>query len=311
MNRRLEDILRKNEQRLERIAGGGSNPRFSAKSSIRTGSRRQWLLAEEPEEFFEPGVDYFQPGGALLGQIYKYIFHSSHVQTNPAWRETAGNTLSDLDPDDPEVNAYAEWNRKRDRPAIKILGGAMAFSRLCGLAIESSDGRGMGGLCSALAQILLEQQSRMTPEAARLYAVRTGLYDTLENPVSEHRAGAVAAGVMAGIIAHELGHVVYGHIHSTERYNGEISRSMERDADSFAAAVISSSPWGDYPVAGMVVWNVALAWSQHLCGEAATTHPHAAERALDLIRANESQAAQAGLDVETVMKALPGGESRP
>lgn len=310
MNRRLEDILNNNKKRLERIAGAGMVQRPTAQSTFRSGSRRQWLLAEEPEVLFEPGRDYFEPGGALLGQIYKYIFHSAHVQTNPTWRETAGNTLADLDLDDSEVNAYAEWNRAQGRPAIKIQGGALAFSRLCGLACESSGGRGIGEFCATLAGILAEQQSHMTPEMARLYATRTGMIDVLVDPVVEHRAGAVAAGVMAGIVAHELGHVVYGHIHSQERKE-EISRSMERDADSFASAVISSSPWGDYPVAGMVVWNVALAWLQHFGGEQATTHPYAAERALDLIRANEPQAAQAGLDVESVLKALPTEKSAP
>ncbi len=302
MNQRLEGVFSKNSARLERLTGSG-------RETPPTGRReqhRQWRFSET----VAPGAaqvadDYFVPDAATLNQITAFIFNAPHVRKNPQYCEVAGKTVFSLKADDAEVNACAYQSGAAQSPQIQVYGGCVVFSRLCGLAQAAGRQPGLGRFCRGLGSMLREQGGQMNPESARQQARQLGLDRALAEPAAERQASSVAAGVVAGIIAHELGHVVYGHVYSP-RPTLEISRNMERDADSFAASVINSSPWGDYSVAGMIVWDVALAWNSYLHGSpAATTHPHAAERALDLVRANESQAHQAGLDERVVRDALP------
>jgi hypothetical protein len=309
MNRRVEQIVEANRLRMERLAGkmaASASARPQATTSSKpSSSGRRWRFSEPPAEEWAPAEGYFQPGGAAMWQITHFIFNAPHVQSNPSYRMTVRDTSFHLDERNPEVNAFASLERGENRPVIVLQGGCMAFSRLCGLAAAESPAA-LAELCGALGQILGRQRGLLRPSDAWQEAEELGLVGLLDDPQQERRAHSLASGMVAGIVAHELGHVVYGHVHREENVSEEVSRNMERDADSFAASVINSSPWGEYPVAGMVTWNVAQAWSEHLAGDpAATTHPRSAERALDLVRANESQAGVAGLDEATVRKALP------
>ena len=82
--------------------------------------------------------------------------------------------------------------------------------------------------------------------------------------------------------------------------NLEISRNQEREADSFASSVISSSPFGDYLVFGTILWEAVWVWVERATGQIASTHPLASERLADLIRANPSVASEIGLSLEGI-----------
>ena len=116
----------------------------------------------------------------------------------------------------------------------------------------------------------------------------------LNNQIALTKAKSISAGLMLGIIAHECGHQSLGHVLKTgETVNLDISRNQEREADSFASSVISSSPFGEYILAGTLFWYYALANQQRDSNE--TTHPLAKERFENYVRSNKALAASLGI----------------
>ena len=106
-------------------------------------------------------------------------------------------------------------------------------------------------------------------------------------------------------MAHELGHIALAHILGRTP-SLEVSRNQEREADSFASSVVSTSPFGDYLVAGQIIWSLIMVWGEHTGNvEIATSHPLERERLMDFIRANEAKAASIGIDKQTIQDFLP------
>ena len=111
------------------------------------------------------------------------------------------------------------------------------------------------------------------------------------------KATSLSAGMVIGILGHEVGHHVLGHLDNTGSMakNSEIKRNQEREADSFANSVISSSPFGEYVFTGTLLWHYALANKQAERGSVEGTHPLALERLENLIRANPDKAREMGI----------------
>ena len=109
-------------------------------------------------------------------------------------------------------------------------------------------------------------------------------------------AQAVSAGMIIGILAHEMGHVCLGHVMGPNYYktNQEIGRNHEREADSFASSITAATPFGEYVYEGMLFWHYVLAQQQG--NEAVeSSHPLERERLENLIRANSSKASALGI----------------
>ncbi len=107
------------------------------------------------------------------------------------------------------------------------------------------------------------------------------------------------------VISHELGHIALCHTLG-RNVNMEISRNQEREADSFAASVASSSPFSDYIVAGGIFWWVIMAWVDAASDNTEeTTHPHSQERLMDYIRSNRDQAEEIGVGEASIFEFLP------
>ena len=240
-------------------------------------------------------ANYLTPPAEEVVQWFSSVLHSTHVQMNESYRATASEVEFKYELDDDSVNAYAGRNQGGDkRFVIAFLGGAMRFSRLASLAV-AADLCGRPGTASRFAQSL-DSVSRMSRKDSIELMTDCGLDEIFSLPGIKTKAQAVSAGMIIGILAHEMGHVCLGHVMGPNYYNSnqEIGRNHEREADSFASSVMAASPFGEYVFEGTLFWYYALSM-QELDQKVATSHPLSRERLENLIRANSSKASALGI----------------
>ncbi|MCX7591793.1 MAG: hypothetical protein N2255_09210 [Kiritimatiellae bacterium] len=334
IDRRFEEFDRKLEQKLgaidasleERLAGKGKPRRQMDQSSQSPAPapsaprRRAWRLADLSSPALESvaglnaGLD--TPVEELV-QIAAYAFHSPHVLRKYSQIVAEVDFLPVLDDD--WVNAQAMPPEPVEiagevviRRPIVFYGGAANATRLGSLAIVADQFSGTDMKRNWFLEVIrrmglriAESGGEFSTEKAGEVVGETGLGWVLKNEGALRCARSYGAGANLGIVAHELGHHVLGHVLGPDA-NLEITRNQEREADLFADSVVSSSPFGDYLVAGQIMWWLILVWVENSTGERrVTTHPWAAERLMNCIRDHRDQAAQIGVTAETVRLLLP------
>ena len=216
----------------------------------------------------------------------------------------AGRLRLEMKPADPTINAFASV-AGGDVPMITLLGGAIRFANLIAAAFvgataakEKNDSQSpLPEITAALGKWCLERHAAFSAADAAEFAAKYNLNLVMDDPMLARKVKSFAAGLLTGILAHELGHLSLGHCYG-RRVNLEVSRNQEREADSFASSVISSSPFGDYLIFGTILWELVWVWVEKAIGREATTHPLSSERLGDLIRANPSIAADLGLSAD-------------
>lgn len=291
---------------------GGALTRGKVSQGVRLG------LLERPVLSMESDVSRgLTTSPRELVQLVAYVTHSAHVQNNASYAPLAAQVHFVPDLENPQVNAYAtyiadEHGGRGMIPLIVLLGGAVTFARLVSIAATADQVLAAGQpphylklLITTLGTHLLKSQCTLPAKSAQAIAARCGLLQALENDQVARRARDFAAGLNIGIIAHELGHHVLGHT-AGQAANNEVSRNQEREADSFASSVISSSPFGTYLVAGTILWELVWVWCDQVVGNSeGTTHPLAKERLMDFIRANAATAAELGITEQQIGDFLP------
>jgi len=284
-----------------------------ASASVRLGALAlpdQMANESEPQASSVP-AGLAGPSSQELVQLAAYVIHAPHVQTNDLYRSVASKVVFCPAIDDPTLNAYAYVDAKQGAPVITILGGAACLSGLTGLAVAASRGtpKHLGEFFKVLGPSIVRCNGQLSPEANQLIAEQCGLMGSAGDIAAQKLARSYAAGMCIYVISHELGHIVLGHTMG-EAQNLEISRNQEREADSFACSVVSSSPFADYLVAGGIAWQLAMVWCESASKQrTATTHPLALERLVSFIRSNEAQARELGVDLQSLTELLPA-ESR-
>ena len=242
---------------------------------------------------------YAMPSEAEMVQLFEYVRNSSHVKENSLYADTMKKCRFIYASNDDIVNALAGI-RKLDKnsddltPIVCFFGGAARFARVAALAVaaELCGDKGAGErFVKALAP---EDCAKMDAETAVRIVDEVGLGMVFENAAALSKAKSVSAGLMLGIIAHECGHQCLGHVLRTgATVNLEILRNQEREADLFESSVISSSPFGEYILAGTLFWHYALAHREQ--GSSEDSHPLSKERFENFVRANAGLAAQLGV----------------
>ena len=122
-------------------------------------------------------------------------------------------------------------------------------------------------------------------------------------------ARSLSASMEAAVIAHEAGHIALSHTLGT-RLNFDVSRNQEREADSFASSVLSTSPFREYLFLGQVFVTLLFSWMDHVGRHKdPTTHPLGRERFFNVMTSNSAAAADAadqfGLTRERLVELLP------
>ena len=194
--------------------------------------------------------------------------------------------------DDSEVNAYAGVGKADGKPFVCLCGGAVLFSRLASLAVASQQLRKDGSCTRFLRAIRASDCGRMDEDRAVELIERVGLRSALGSVEVITRARSISAGMLMGMLAHEVGHHALGHTVG-QAQNLEIARNQEREADSFASSIIQANDFGEHILEGSLIWWYALAQQESVNGET-TSHPASRERYQNFIRSNAAMAHMLG-----------------
>ena len=266
------------------------------------------------------------PSLEQVNQSANFAFSSPHVQGNPLYRARVAAITFKFLPDDARLNAFATdhalslpGGQVIAPPAIVFFGGLGVAIRLTSAALAGHIRNARAGLGTwhlsrtfqEIGRAILRTGGEFSPRTAVevfLQTVAPALPEGEERFVSLARSYAAAMETFA--VAHEAGHIAMGHTLGTA-LNYDISCNQEREADSFASSVLSSSPFREYLFLGQVFVTVLFAWIEHAAkARASTTHPLAVERFASAIRSNSQAAQEAaadfGLTQERLEELLPG-----
>ena len=252
----------------------------------------------------------WETSDAELRQLMTWVCASAHVAGNRQYAQVADRLHFVIARQICDINAFAtrgEFSQSADIPAdapmIYILGGAIRYAKLISAAYVASSvikemkpeaGNLMPAFVQAIGYWVISNNAKIGLAEMAEFAGKLGLHYFIAAEMTARKISSFASAMLIGILAHEFGHLALGHVQGGSA-NLEVSRNQEREADSFASSVISTSPFGGYLVLGMVLWDLVWVWYEKATGAPATTHPLSSERLADLIRANPSAAAELGL----------------
>ena len=319
MNKRLADRMAALDARLGTAAGGQTAVKPAQKivssppeACGGASARIKAALPAAIEGLPSSSPAQWDMTDAEVLQLLTYVSAAPHVTTNSQYSSIVPNLALKIVRDDPTINAFAtrlgEADTPDDRktPAIFIFSGAIRYANLISAAYVASQYAQskaperfspLPEIVEALGRIIRAEGTKLTDEKVCAFADSYNLHCIVYDQVLSRKAKTLAAGLMVGIIAHEFGHLALGHLHGVSR-TLEISRNQEREADSFASSVISSSPFGDHMVLGSILWELVWVWLENQPGGSiATTHPLASERLASLIHDNPTVAAELGFEV--------------
>jgi hypothetical protein len=160
----------------------------------------------------------------------------------------------------------------------------------------------------------LRTRTDVQPVIDRIDAGRRALVQECEiwtsGDQARQNADAIVDGMLAAVVAHELGHVCLRHTLIDAPIPLEIYRNLERQADSFAANVLASRESRPHRFIGAALGELLSAWGNRLY-DGSGSHPRAAERLENMVRGSESavRAAESacGISAAEWLELLPSG----
>ena len=285
----------------EKLGAGGAPAVAPASGSIGIdlGTHQGAKEGDVSSERLSP---YAIPSEAEMVQLFEYVRNSSHVKENLLYANIMKDCRFFYTADNDTVNAFAGLRKVKEESGeiMKIVcvhGGAARFARVAALAVAAGQYGDKGAGARFVKALSSEDCGKMDTAAAVRIVNEAKLGGVLDNAQALAKAKSVSAGLLLGIIAHECGHQSLGHVLKMgDSVNLEIYRNQEREADLFASSVISSSPFGEYILAGTLFWHYALANQRQ--DAVATTHPLSKERFENFVRANAELAASLGVTLK-------------
>jgi hypothetical protein len=339
MKRELDQDIRKVSKEIEsQIASFVGRPNAVRKAN-EEGSSRESTFA---------GFDSVGPIGtsnlvhqnevnALLMPTLEHIQHVAHIvlsspfiRGNAQYRGRTVNVRFVYSPDDRKVNAHAGDVRASSSdgreillPTIVVCGGLVSAIRAASLAFA-----GLSECEEGLREKMRNQLALIMRQMASLSQSSQGnLEYSHYQRLIQHGFGhpmyrtekciqtaqSHAAGMEMFVIAHEAGHICLGHTLG-QRGNYDISRNQEREADSFAASLVSVSPFRDPAFIGQAFSSILLSWISDVDGEGpVSTHPAGRERLLNALASNSEAARRAadelGMTEEYWLSLLPSAQA--
>ena len=270
-------------------------------------------------------MGFLLPMPQRIDQAWEYVRGSEYIRMGQLYDAMMENVHFAFDPDDHTVNAYATHGEARlsdgptiDAPCIVYLSGIATAHRIAAAALAMHDsGRApapsddyssfVHEAVSLLGRKICAGGGQLSPEAWTDVLDPDLVRSLLQNEEGSRitsRAHSYATSMDMATIAHEAGHICLGHTLGVAM-NYDIARNQERQADSFASSVLSSSPFRDYLVLGEAMTWLVDAWVEHANGRyTVTTHPFAMERLQNAVRGNSEAARDIGL-LERIADWLP------
>jgi hypothetical protein len=262
-----------------------------------------------------------------ITQSKNIALSSPFIQSNTLYSSRIASVSFTFLQEDTTVNAYATDfpvdlpdGGKLEPPAIIFLGGLASALRLMAAAVAVSMGSGEGVTGtkeSALGRTFRAMGSSLVQSGGKFdleilgtifeQAVAPEIVEGKDRFVSLARS--LSASMEAAVIAHEAGHLALSHTLGT-RLNFDVSRNQEREADSFASSVLSTSPFREYLFLGQVFVTLLFSWMDHVGRHKdPTTHPLGRERFFNVLTNNSAAADDAadqfGLTRERLIELLP------
>lgn len=256
--------------------------------------------------------DFWTVDAAVVKDLMTAVCQSPHVQENSKYGSLVARLQfklieqSIMRPkelggllDEAEVNAYARVDPLEGFPTICLYAGAVRYARLMAASYVATkhyvDAVPFPQAISSMVAMFMRNGMRLTSELAAVFASENGLTRVLleKDPFAESLM--LANGTIIGVLAHEFGHLVLGHCEG-HSCNDEVSQNHEREADSFASSVVSTSAYKDVIGIGTIIWELALVVTEKIVQETPTSHPPSAERLMNFIRANPSASREIGFD---------------
>jgi hypothetical protein len=288
------------------------------------GARRFDASAVDPQEV----VGLMIPQAAEVQQSANFTFASPFIQGNPLYQQRIGQVSFVYMPGDATLNAFATdqplpigQGQAVQPPLIVFYEGLATALRLAGSALAvhvqipqarmaAPSESPLSAAFRLMGQAVLESGGNFTAEnSVSIFSscVVPRLRERDEHVISLSRS--YAAAMESFIVAHEAGHLALGHTLSASP-NYDVSRNQEREADSFAASALCTSPFREYLFLGSVFVTIIFSWVDHASGKKkGITHPLARERFFNILRSNPSAAEEAarrlGLTTEVLMELLP------
>ena len=248
-------------------------------------------------------LGYLTPSEAEIMQLYAHVVTSPVVAENRQYSSRLGNIPLLYDATNDVVNACAAKyvDDGEEKFCTLVFGGAARYARLVGLAAAAEEGGAKGALKTLMEKMPRGMCSRCSPSDAVGVIEKCGLVAALADPATLQKAVSNSSGTLIGVLAHEAGHHVFGHLLGDgAKANLEVERNREREADSFASSVISTSAFGEHIFAGTLFWHYAVAVQSDGDTDAGRSHPLSKERFLNFVRANPDTAAAMGVSSDVL-----------
>jgi len=256
----------------------------------------------------ESVIAYLTPSPAEVNQLYGYVVSSPAVAENHQYKmriasipfhydrtndtvNAAGRQILVPNPEDPE-KASLSFD-------TVIFGGALRYSRLIGIAVAWENAGHNGSVTKLISAMKPPLMHSCSVRACAELIKQCELLPAFGDEAVRQKAVSYSSGMIISVLAHEVGHHVLGHLlKMTERTNLEVERNEEREADSFASSVISSSPFSEYTFAGTLFWHYAVAVLSDEESDTHRDHPLSRERYQNFIRQNRAAAAALGISLD-------------
>ncbi|MBU1024310.1 M48 family metalloprotease [bacterium] len=298
---KLDQLDQDIEKRLENLENDFGKKSSTGRSKIKSTelagiqSITAAKIDENIQKFIIPvdaefDLEEYLPDSSEIENYRKLVFESHLVTTNPLYASYTNETLFNYRPDDMRINAFA--TRTNLGPKIVITAGLVREF--------------MAAAIFAIAQSLEGSETLISQSKARFGAAyndnsKIELPQEIPQKVFELiivQSKDVLGSMLVFVIAHELGHIIYGHVYGSgyDEQPIDISRNQERDADSFASSVIASSRFSHFLVQGQLLALYVFALSEARSGESTEpgTHPLAMERLKNAVKANSKAAEDLG-----------------
>ncbi len=294
-----------------------ATPRAPAKPASATPAGQPYAAPASARGLVHPieAATLLMPEPGQITQSASFVVSSPFVQNNPLYRTRIGDVSFEYIADDATVNAFATDGpvktpdgRVIKPPLVVYYGGLATAIRLAAAALSaeveawrarqtSFGGSKLAAGLKLLAQAVQAGGGKLELEASQAIfsqCILPGLSVAPERFISAARSYSASMDMFT--IAHEMGHLSLGHTLGVS-LNYDVSRNQEREADSFASSVLSSSPFREHLFLGQVFVTVLFSWLDFV-GHAThgTTHPLSRERFENALRSNEEAARDAATE---------------
>ena len=129
-----------------------------------------------------------------------------------------------------------------------------------------------------------------------------------EDSVQEEVARMYAKTILMAVMAHECGHICLGHLYSEGRdMHCSINRNDERQADSWASAVMQSCCLGAQGAVAAVMMVIGLTWAHKISEEELrfSTHPMHMERLEHMIQTFDAMFTVSHITKKQLLELVP------